>query len=61
MTIWQYPKGTLSYASGKIIEIKRYELGHLVSTKAGSLGSPIFLKDTSTVIGIHKSESRNYE
>ena len=61
ITILQYPKGTLSYASGKIIEINRYEFGHLVSTKAGSSGSPIFLKDTTTVIGIHKSESRNYE
>jgi len=61
ITILQYPKGKLSYASGKIIGINGYEFSHLVSTKAGSSGSPIFLKDTTTVIGIHKSESRNYE
>ena len=54
--IIQYPKGQLSYAYGKIKEINKikYEFSHLVSTNVGSSGSPIFLKDSIQVIGIHR-------
>ena len=56
IAIIQYPKGKLSYAYGTIKEIfkTRYEFAHLASTKEGSSGSPIFLKDSIQVIGIHK-------
>ena len=56
IAIIQYPKGKLSYAYGKIKEINKikYEFSHLVSTNVGSSGSPIFLKDSIQVIGIHR-------
>ena len=61
----QYPKGKdLVNARGKIIEIDKYEFTHLASTETGSSGSPIFLKDSINVIGIHKEgnndKSENY-
>ena len=56
IAIIQYPKGKLSYAYGKIKEvyINKYEFSHSASTNYGSSGSPIFLKDSIQVIGIHK-------
>ena len=57
--IIQYPVGKLSYSSGKIIDIKENEIIHLATTYAGSSGSPIFLKDSIKVIGIHKASSRD--
>jgi len=53
---FQNPKGQLNYAYGKIKEINKikYEFYHLVSTNVGSSGSPIFLKDSIQVIGIHR-------
>ena len=65
ITIIQYPLGgKLSYSNGIIKEINKYEFTHLASTKSGSSGSPVFLKDTYQVIGIHKSgkidNSENY-
>ena len=53
--IVQYPEGNdLSYSEGKIKEIKNYNLIYDASTQSGSSGSPILLKDTTKVIGIHK-------
>ena len=65
ITIIHYPLGgKLSYSNGEIKEINTYQFTHLASTQLGSSGSPIFLKDTSQVIGIHKSgkqdNSENY-
>ena len=53
----QYPEGNkLSVSEGKIIKIniENDELVYDASTKSGSSGSPIFLKDTTEIIGIHK-------
>jgi len=57
ITIIQYPKGELNYSYGKINELTNrteYEFTHNASTEKGSSGSPIFLKGSSKVIGIHK-------
>ena len=55
----QYPEGKeLSYSEGKIKNMNGYELVYDASTKAGSSGSPIFLKDSTEVIGIHKQGNR---
>jgi hypothetical protein len=53
IAIPQFPKGQLSYSYGNIKEIKDYELTHDAGTTFGSSGSPIFLKGSTTVIGIH--------
>ena len=59
--IVQYPEGkNLSYSQGKIKAIDNYELSYDASTKSGSSGSPILLKNTTEVIGIHKQGS-NYK
>ena len=53
----QYPEGNkLSVSEGKIIKIniENDELVYDASTKSGSSGSPILLKDTTEIIGIHK-------
>ena len=56
--IVQYPQGNkLSYSEGKIININNNELIYNASTKSGSSGSPILLKNTIKVIGIHKQGS----
>ena len=64
IAIIQYPKGDLSYDYGKINMINKFEFSHLASTDCGSSGSPIFLKNSIKVIGIHKSgvsdNSENY-
>ena len=53
--IVQFPEGNnLSYSEGKIKDINNNELIHDADTKAGSSGSPILLKNTTEVIGIHK-------
>ena len=61
IAIIQYPKGELSYANGEIKEIykNRYEFSHLASTDEGSSGSPILLKNSSQVIGIHRGGDIN--
>ena len=59
ITIIQYPGGKLSYSNGRIKEIEKYEITHLASTEPGSSGSPIFLKDTIKVTGIHKSGNKD--
>ena len=54
--IHQYPKGLEQCNSeGKIININNKVLTHTASTQGGSSGSPIILKNNSSVIGIHKS------
>ena len=59
--IVQYPGGNdLSYSEGKIKEINNYEIIYDASTQSGSSGSPILLKDTTEIIGIHKQGS-NYK
>ena len=52
----QYPEGNkLSVSEGKIIKINdSNELVYDASTEDGSSGSPILLKNTTEVIGIHK-------
>ena len=53
----QYPEGNkLSFSEVKIIKIniENDELVYDASTKSGSSGSPILLKDTTEIIWIHK-------
>ena len=66
IAILQYPGGKLAQAYGKIKDIfkRKFQFAHTASTEKGSSGSPVFLKDTIEVIGIHKSgvedNSENY-
>ena len=51
----QFPKGEdLSNSKGIILEINKYELAYNAGSNFGSSGSPIFLKNSTKVIGIHK-------
>ena len=51
----QYAQGKdLVNARGEIIKINEYEFTHLANTEYASSGSPIFLKNSTDVIGIHK-------
>ena len=59
IAIPQFAEGKLSYSYGKIKEINDYELTHDAGTTFGSSGSPIFLKGTLNVIGIHKQGDVN--
>ena len=55
INVIQFPEGEkLSHSEGKIISIDKFKIYYDASTKHGSSGSPIFLKNTTTVIGIHK-------
>ena len=56
--IVQFPHGDLSYSKGKILKRNLYEITYDVSTKEGSSGSPIFLENSNSVIGIHKQGSK---
>ena len=61
----QYAQGKeLVNARGKIIKINKYEFTHLANTEYGSSGSPIFLENSTKVIGIHKQsniyKTKNY-
>ena len=61
----QYPGGgPFKYSKGKIENIEGYEFSYTASTLPGSSGSPIFLEQTTSVIGIHKDydkeEKLNY-
>jgi V8-like Glu-specific endopeptidase len=56
--VTQFPKGgKLSFSRGKIKEIDNYsyEFSHIASTEHGSSGSPIFIKETTKVVGLHKA------
>ena len=58
ISIIQYPKGEMKYSYGTIKNIsdeQKYEFAHCADTDEGSSGSPVFLKGTTKVIGIHKS------
>ena len=55
IAIIQYPKGKFGMSFGKIKNISNFTFSHSAATLPGSSGSPIFLKDTTKVIGIHKS------
>ena len=52
----QYPEGeSLKQTKGQIKDVNdKNEIIHLASTNHGSSGSPIFLKDSIKVLGIHK-------
>ena len=47
----------LKKSEGIIKDIIKYELSHSANTKKGSSGSPIFLKNSDRVIGIHKESA----
>ena len=57
----QYPEGNkLSVSEGKIIKINdSNELVYDASTEDGSSGSPVLLKNTTEVIGIHKEGNKH--
>ena len=58
----QYPSGgRLKNAQGIIKSINEDNIIHLVNTEYGSSGSPIFLKDSLKVIGIHKARNNEKE
>ena len=52
----QYPEGeSLKQTKGQIKDVNnKNDIIHLASTNHGSSGSPIFLKDSIKVLGIHK-------
>ena len=56
----QFPGGgNLNNSFGKLIEINSVvDFSHSASTEKGSSGSPIFIKGTTLVIGIHKQGSK---
>ena len=49
----------MSYSEGKIKDINNFEFTYDASTKPGSSGSPILLKNTTKVIGIHKKGNQH--
>ena len=53
----QYPyfAKNLTHSESEILKTTNYELSYYASTDGGSSGSPIFLKGTIEVIGIHKA------
>ena len=61
--IVQFPRGkALSSSKGKIKKITHpflYEFSHSSSTDRGSSGSPIILKGSNLVLGIHKQGRKN--
>ena len=58
--IVQFPEGKyLSYSIGKITYAYDYELEYDASTKPGSSGSPIILKGSTEVLGIHKQGNKD--
>lgn len=61
ISIIQYPRGKFGFSNGKIVKIENYQFSYLASTEDGSSGSPIFLKDNTEVIGIHRGGTYNGE
>ena len=58
ITIISNSEGKLEYFYGKIKEIDRYKIIYTSNIKNGSAGSPIFLRNTIKVIGIHTGEDK---
>ena len=61
ITIVQFPGGgDLKYSNGTITDVNEYtnEIIHKSGTKSGSSGSPIFLKESRNVLGIHKQGNK---
>jgi len=54
-------KKKLMNAEGKIKDIIKYQFSHSANTGKSSLGSPIFLKNSDKVIGVHKAGVGNME
>ena len=50
----KYSYGEIKYLTSE----NKYEFAHNAKTDKGSSGSPIFLKGTTKVIGIHKSGTK---
>ena len=60
ITIIQYPLAQdLCYANGILKKIKKFEFTHFASTQPCSSGSPVFLKDSTKVIGVHKASKKD--
>jgi len=57
ITIAYYPLQDLGYSNGMITDVEKYEFRHDTTTEAGTLGCPIFLKNTNKVLGIQKGGS----
>ena len=55
-----YPKGKLSYSKGKINQIIDKEFIHSAEVDSNSKRLPIFLKDSTKVIGIQKDGNKAY-
>ena len=51
----------LKVSEGTIKKINNNEFSHLATTKYGSSGSPIFLKDSVKVIGMHRQSNKEAE
>jgi len=51
----QFPGGKLCNSEGIIRDINGFKIIHTAGTDYGSSGSPIFLKNSKKVIGIHKA------
>ena len=59
--VFQYPLGEkLSKSEGIIKEVNEYknQMSHLAKTLIGSSGSPIIIRGTKTVLGIHKQKNK---
>ena len=60
--ILQFPQGEdLSFSDGKILSIQDGCFTHNCSTQKGSSGSPIILREDSSIIGLHHSSSTQLE
>ena len=55
----QFPGGKLKYSRGMITNINNFQITHTASTEFGSSGSPIFLENSTKVIGMHKAGGKN--
>ena len=49
----EIPKGEQSIGKIKLTKSNPYEFSHLLKTRSGSSGCPIFLKDSTLVLGMH--------
>ena len=53
--IIQFPKGKMTYSTGKIKNINKYDFTHTTKIENELEGNPIFLKGSKKVIGIQKN------